>query len=52
MTRKQLDPDVFPVNYLKSKIVEWTKKRINCLLMMAETYKKDQSKFDRILEIT
>ena len=52
MTRMMLDPDVFPVNYIKSKIVEWTKKRINCLLIMAETYKKDQSKFDRILEIT
>lgn len=52
MTRQTLDRDVFSVNYIKSQIVDWTKNRVKTLLQMAEMYKNDQSKYDRILDHT
>lgn len=49
MTRERIDDDVYPVKYIRSEIIDWTKHRINTLLMLAEANKDDYKKLDRVL---
>lgn len=49
LTREIIDYDVFPVKYIRSQIIDWTKHRINTLLMLAEANKDDYKKLDRVL---
>jgi hypothetical protein len=49
MTRQNVDKDVFPVNQIKSQIIEWRKKRFELVLSVADTYKNDKEKLNEIL---
>lgn len=41
LTTLQLKPKVFPVNILKTKIIDWTKNRFKLALNLAKTYKNN-----------
>lgn len=51
MTRKRLSKKVYPLSFLKGHLRDWLINRFKNILLIAEEYKDQPEKFDRICEL-
>ena len=51
MTRKNVESAVYPLSYLKGQLRSWLLDRFNKIMFIAEQYKDQKEKFERVCDL-